>query len=229
MSDHEQKSIVSVERSGKDTGIGASLHRLVHMDVLLTHICKAFLEYVNVHSCEFTLVSLFVCSCCTCLFTLKFVDEKFLASLPLLGFQTKLPSPFRTTCHHCLCWWWFWIFSSSFLILNFLLSFSCLISFIIEAEVMIIFLQCVCQSSSCGPFGDCWLLIVLYWESQWWEIDLLFLIWVWTSACPQLSSERWYSRFPPCDWYISPILPIYLKWRDTWSKGENESHLIHDG
>ena len=37
MSDHEQKPIVSVERSGKDTGIGASLHRLVHMDVLLTY------------------------------------------------------------------------------------------------------------------------------------------------------------------------------------------------
>ena len=37
MSDHEKKSIVSVERCGKDPGIGASLHRLVHMDVLLTY------------------------------------------------------------------------------------------------------------------------------------------------------------------------------------------------
>ena len=49
MSDHEQKPIVSVERSGKDTGIGASLHRLVHMDVLLTYlqsISKSILMFI---------------------------------------------------------------------------------------------------------------------------------------------------------------------------------------
>ena len=77
MSDHEKKSIVSVERCGKDPGIGASLHRLVHMDVLLTYwqffrwgvfvygggyldISLQRLVHMDVHSCEFTLVRLFL-------------------------------------------------------------------------------------------------------------------------------------------------------------------------
>ena len=60
---------------------------------------------------------------------------------------------------------------------------------------------------------------------------LLFLIWVWTSACPQLSSERWYSRFPPCDWYISPIYlsisseeihEVKVKMKVTWYMMDSE-------